>query len=103
MRQRLALLAMLFLPHDPGTMFALARSTTTNIVWISPTSKTTYSPGDAITGKWKTSKKLVSPSVSLCLADSTTSNAKRTSDDDTCGKELWPDIANNGSQYSFSL
>ena len=109
MRQRLALLAMLFLPHDPGTLFALARSTTTTIAWISPTSKTTYTPGDTITGKWKTSKALVSPSVSLCIAEAIIARGRKTngddidSDSDSCGKELWPDIANDGDQYSFSL
>ncbi|KLO20028.1 hypothetical protein SCHPADRAFT_27048 [Schizopora paradoxa] len=105
MRQRLALLAMLFLPHDPGTLFALARSASTSIVWISPTSKTTYAPGDTITGKWKISKALVSPSVSLCVADSIVTRGRKTNDDasDSCGKELWPDIADDGDQYSFSL
>lgn len=103
MRQRLALLAMLFLPPDPGTIFTLARSTNTNIVWVSPTSKTTYASGDTIVGKWKASKALVSPSVSLCLAESDASNGKRASGEDACGKALWPDIVKNGDQYSFSL
>lgn len=96
-------MAMLFLPPDPGTIFALARSTNTNIAWISPTSKTTYAPGDSITGKWKTSKALVSPSVSLCLAELGSSDGKKRSADESCGKALWPDIAKDGNQYSFSL
>jgi hypothetical protein len=74
-----------------------------NITWTSPADGDTYSPGDTIIGKWRTSKAVVSPSFRLCpSADQHVSNSSDDSDDG-CGSTVWPMVRQSAGSYLISL
>lgn len=102
--------------------FILGSVNAGNVTWISPSSGAVFGPGDIITGEWKTTQALSSPSFKLCTTSSASNGSKsdssKSSDEehdrltdisaasggsDTCGDSVKPSVTHDGQTYKVSL